>query len=218
MVILTLLRNDEPIEACMSLTLTQQQTQIVIQTPCQYLRLALGSIAASEVAKLMPVIDLIIFVDTRTIGREKMPFLFNVNKMLCIYLTDGNERNNYNYNYNYNYNFNCISLNTKLDTFISQFHSLILRFNTPQVQQAMFWVKNRALLSLTHRELSVLYLLCKGLTVREIAEKENIHEKTVYGRISSVKRKTNCRSTPVLVLSLTSHCDDMLKLMAGIRL
>ncbi|EMC1016759.1 helix-turn-helix transcriptional regulator [Enterobacter bugandensis] len=192
----------------MSLTLTQQQTQIVIQTPCQYLRLALESVAASGVAKLMPVIDLIIFVDTRTIGREKMPFLFNANKMLCIYLTDGNERNN----------CNCISLNTKLSAFISRFHSLILRFNTSQVQQAMFWVKNRALLSLTHRELSVLYLLCKGLTVRQIAEKENIHEKTVYGRISSVKRKTNCRSTPVLVLSLTSHCDDMLKLMAGIRL
>lgn len=187
----------------MSLTFDQPETKIIIQTPCQYLKLAIENVTAAVVYKFKPKIDLILFVDTRTIGRDKMPFLFTAKKILCIYLTDNDIA----------HTCNSILLNSKLSDFIRKINNLIIHFNTSHVQQAMFWAKNHSLLTLNRGELAVLYLLCKGLSVKQIAKIESINAKTVYGRMASVKRKTNFRSTPSLVLHLSSHCDEMLRLI-----
>lgn len=182
-------------------------TITIVQTQCHFLRTAIEYLSASLIKRVTNAPDVIIFIDTRTIGRDSIPFFEKDEKVLCIYLCE--ERSNLS--------ANCISLSAKLNDFIRQFYSLVLRFNTSQVRQAMFWVKSSTFLTLSKKELITVYLLCKGFKVKDISAAEQVAEKTIYSRISSVKRKMNCKSTPVLISNMSSHCEVIMKMIGGIH-
>ncbi len=55
-------------------------------------------------------------------------------------------------------------------------------------------------IKLTKREKEILQLICEGLNNKEIADKLAISERTVIGHKSKLLSKTNCKSTPGLIL------------------
>ncbi|MEG6138971.1 hypothetical protein [Enterobacter kobei] len=176
--------------------------ETIIKTSCTYLKIALKNMTMDVLHELKPDVDMIIFIDTRDIKNNTLPF-FNEKKLLFIYITDGVS----------NLNKNRITISSSIQTFTSNLRWIFTSTNRNKHRLSEVYIEDKSFSSLTQLELATIFPLCDGISIKDVALNQNISCKTVYSRVTKIKKKFDCKSIPLLINRISIHKEILTKMM-----